>query len=173
VKYITIVTIIIIIIIIIAYTHTRFCNFFLTYLYGNSKIINVSFKPASVYIQSHKPVSTSKAILLQTWTGLEGCTRLRLPDFDNRHLKVVRLSAIRTGRLYPQKIFLVLISVTGWVDPRAIVRPEGLCQWKIPMIPIEPATFRLVAQCLNKLRYRVPLKLVSIYTNLSLLLWMP
>jgi hypothetical protein len=66
-------------------------------------------------------------------------------------MKVVRLSALRTGRL-------VLISVRDWVNPRVTVRLEGLCQWKIPMIltEMESATFRLVAQCLNQLRHRVP-----------------
>ena len=47
---------------------------------------------------------------------------------DSRYMKVVRLSAIRTGHLCPEEIFVVLVSVSGSVEPRAVVRPEGLCQ---------------------------------------------
>jgi hypothetical protein len=59
---------------------------------------------------------------------------------------VAMFSALRAGRpLHPGK-FLLLISVGGWVDSRAIVRQEELCQLKKnPMTSsgIKPATFRL------------------------------
>ena len=81
-----------------------------------------------------------KAVYLQALTGS--------PKFlDNRHMKVARLSAVRTGCLYPPGDILVLISI--------IVGEKSQC----PQWGFEPSTSRLVSQCVNQLRYRVsPLK---------------
>jgi len=102
-----------------------------------------------------------KANPLEAWTGPECSRRLRLPDFKT----------VGTWRWYgcqpcapaaftPRKYSWFSFLLESESTPRSYVRPKGLCQGKIPMIPpgIEPATFRFIAQCLNQLRHRVPPK---------------
>jgi len=63
------------------------------------------------YIYIYTDKGEGKAVPLQAWTGPEGSRKLRLPDFMTTAKDGGRLSAKRTGRLYPQEILLVLISV--------------------------------------------------------------
>jgi hypothetical protein len=89
----------------------------------------------------------------QPITGLDrpwGLQEVEAPRFqDSWHMKVVGWSTVPPAAFTPQEIFLVLISLRGWVDGGAIKWPEGLYQWKISMtLPgIEPATCRLVQRC--------------------------
>jgi len=52
-----------------------------------------------------------KAAPLQARWGPGGSRKLRFPDFVTTAQDGGRLSSIRTGRLYPHEILLVLISV--------------------------------------------------------------
>ena len=67
---------------------------------------------------------------------------LRVPGVWDSHVsresaqeggKVV--SPTRRSPLHPKEKAPILIFVRVWDETRAIVRPEGLCQWKIPMTP--------------------------------------
>jgi hypothetical protein len=118
-----------------------------------------------IYVVDRMSCVKCKAIHVQAYWGSKGFRRLRRPYFKK----------ICKSRLYncmvwevcqpyaptaftPNEIFLVLFSVRGLVDPRAIVLPEGLCQWKMTVTPsaciavpqpiTAPRASELVALCM-------------------------
>jgi hypothetical protein len=125
--------------------------------------------------QTKRPANETSGLLPRHWYVLSQQSNVKQPHYrPGQTLRVPgwgsqisRQSAHEGGKvvshthrppLPPRKYSWYSFLLRGWVDPRAIVRPKGLCQWKIPMTPpgIEPATFQLVAQCLSQLRHRVP-----------------
>ena len=98
-----------------------------------------------------------KAIPLQAWRGCQGSRKLRLSDIKT--IGIWRWSGCQPYTLAAWYSFLL----EDESHPTAIIRPEGLYQWKFPMTlwGIERANFRLVAQCIHQLHSET---LVSIYS---------
>ena len=102
------------------------------------------------------PSKPGKAVTLQARSGLQGSRKLRFPDFVTTQ-DGCRFSALRPGRLYPQKIFLVLISGRGCVYSMRHSAIGRITSMKNPLTAgIEPATFLFVAQHLNHCAAAVP-----------------
>ena len=82
----------------------------------NTKFLHKTFKKSSPITDLDRP-----------W----GFQEVEAPRFqDSWHMKVVRLSAVHTGRLYSSGNIPSTHFCYGCVDPRAIIRAEGLYQWK-------------------------------------------
>jgi hypothetical protein len=131
-------------------------------LQGNERTGRQSSKYLSTYTVSYYStyclnmslmyMIKGKALPLQACSGPEGSRKLSFPDYMTTAQDGGKVVSLTHRPPYHQQMLLVFISVRGWVDPMAIVRSEGLRQWKIPMTPsgIESATFRFVAQYLNQ-----------------------
>jgi hypothetical protein len=94
-----------------------------------------------------------KALPLQAWCGPEGSRKLRFPGY---------MATAQDGGKFVSPTHRT--PLRGCVDPRVIVRSDGICQRKIPMTPagIEPATLPCLAKHLNHCdRYSCTLSLTS------------
>jgi hypothetical protein len=76
-------------------------------------------------------------------------------------MKVVRLSVLRTGRIYPLRDIPGTHFCYRLSRPQAHRAARRIISIKTAVTPsgTESAIFRLVAQCINQMHHRVPNKL--------------
>jgi hypothetical protein len=96
------------------------------YIREKSKKYNIH-ETVALRVQKLNRTSKSKAIPVTGRGGTLGCETLRLPHFlGNRFTHGVEVVSLSAGCRLPPGRFLVLISIRGWVDPRATVWLDGL-----------------------------------------------
>jgi len=109
-----------------------------------------------------------KTIPVQALKCPEGSRSLRLTDFETigtwKWLVFQRYPPVA---FTPKEIFLVFISVRGWFDFRAILRPEVLGLWKIHMklSRIQTASLRHAAHYVKHMRQSVQPSLIEYETG--------
>ena len=123
---------------------TRGYHFIFFSLFTTSHVVNFPIEYSHViYVrQRFKLKYKGKAIPLLPYYRLWGFRRFQAPRFhDNRHMKVVMLSALSTSRICTPRYFPGTLFCLGLSLPKNIMRTKGLRQWNIPMTPsgIEPA----------------------------------
>jgi hypothetical protein len=95
-------------------------------------LILTSMSATHILIVDAFKEAKGKAVPLQARCGPEDSRRFRLPDFhDIRHMKVVRLSASRTGRLYPQERSWYSFSLGAESSPGPWYGRKEICHWTI------------------------------------------
>ena len=107
----------------------------------------MSFSARNDYVGASPAPSKSdfhlcgKAVPLQAWTGPWGSMRLRLPEFlESWYMKVVRLSGLRTGRLYPPGDIPGTHFCKGLSQPKGHIPREGL-RLDVVLVCVTPGSF--------------------------------